>query len=249
MDIGGRLKEARRASGLTLEAVEEKTKIRRKYIKAMEEERFEVLPGPVYAKAFLKNYAKFLELDPNEILEVYNQQFAVEQIQGLNKSAPEKEDEPGFAGRPRYWLYLAAAVVILGLAVSVYYGIMKAMSHQVNQNKELVQPPLSSSEQIQTPEGQLPAVEQEPPAQNYGVDLVLEVKEGKSWIGVQIDGLPAFQGLLYAGQSRSFAAEEEIYVTLGNAGVVEVLYNGENLGLLGGSGEVVNKKFTARLQE
>ncbi|KUK83694.1 MAG: hypothetical protein XD97_0119 [Pelotomaculum thermopropionicum] len=249
MDIGDRLKEARKASGLTLEAVEERTKIRRKYIKALEEERFEVLPGPIYAKAFLKNYAKFLQLDPNEILEIYNQQFAVEQIQGVAKTSSEKEFEPGIAGRPRYWLYLVAAVIILGLAVSVYYGVMKTMSHQVNQNKELAQPPLSSDEQPQKPEDQLPAVEQEPPAQNHGINLVLEVKTSKCWIGAEIDGSPAFQGMLSAGQSKSFTADEEIYVTLGNAGVVEVVYNGENLGFLGRSGEVITRKFPDRSPE
>ena len=179
MDIGDRLKEARIANGLTLEAVEEKTKIRRKYIKALEEERFEVLPGPIYAKAFLKNYAKFLKLDSSEILEIYHQQFAVEQIQGAAKRSSEKEVGSDLTKKPRHWLYFAATLVILGLTVSVYYGVIKAMPNQDDQRKEIAQPPLSSGEPAQKPEGQLPVVEPEPPVQDHGVDLVLDVKSGR----------------------------------------------------------------------
>ncbi len=65
VEIGNRLKEARLARGLTPEDVEEETKIRKKYIMALEMEQFEILPGPTYARAFLKNYAKYLNLDPN----------------------------------------------------------------------------------------------------------------------------------------------------------------------------------------
>jgi cytoskeletal protein RodZ len=70
LGIGNILKEAREARGLTLEKVEAETKIRKKYISAMEQGEFQTLPGPIYARAFLKNYAKYLNIDTEEISEV-----------------------------------------------------------------------------------------------------------------------------------------------------------------------------------
>ena len=56
MEIGKALKEAREMQNLSLEQVEEKTKIRRKYLQALENEQYDILPGQVYAKAFLKSF-------------------------------------------------------------------------------------------------------------------------------------------------------------------------------------------------
>lgn len=249
MDIGDRLKEAREALGLTLEAVEEETKIRRKYIKAMEEEQFHILPGPIYAKAFLKNYAKFLKLDAGEILEIYNQKFALEENQETSKRSPEKQVEVGASGRSRYRLYFAIAVVILGLVVFVYYGVTRMVSSRDINEGDSGQIPLPSSEQVQVPGDQQKPARQEPPAETTGVHLVLNVKDAESWVGVEADGSPVFQGLLSAGQSKSFEAKEKIFITLGNAGAVEVVYNGKNLGFLGGSGDVVKREFTAQPQD
>jgi cytoskeletal protein RodZ len=61
--LGASLEEERRRQGLDLEQVEEATHIRRRYLRALEEERFELLPGDAYAKGFLRAYAEFLGLD------------------------------------------------------------------------------------------------------------------------------------------------------------------------------------------
>jgi len=60
VEIGSALCERRQEMGLTLDDVAEQTKIRKTYIRALEEERFEELPGKVYVVGFLQNYARFL---------------------------------------------------------------------------------------------------------------------------------------------------------------------------------------------
>ncbi|HBC94199.1 MAG TPA: DUF4115 domain-containing protein, partial [Pelotomaculum sp.] len=72
MEIGNSLKQAREARKLSLEEVEEETKIRRKYLQALENEQYDVLPGRVYAKAFLKNYTRFLNLNVEEVMNAFN---------------------------------------------------------------------------------------------------------------------------------------------------------------------------------
>lgn len=70
-DIGNVLRDARRARNLDLPQCEQATKIRAKYLMAMEEERFEILPEPVFVRGMLKTYATYLGVDPEPILEAH----------------------------------------------------------------------------------------------------------------------------------------------------------------------------------
>jgi cytoskeletal protein RodZ len=70
-DIGSELRETRLRRGLTLEQIETKTRIRRRYLEALEEERFDELPGEAYAKGFLRTYADHLGLDGAQFLARY----------------------------------------------------------------------------------------------------------------------------------------------------------------------------------
>lgn len=66
--IGHLLQQARHRKGLNLGDVERQTRIPRQYLQALEADQFGLLPAPVYARGFLRNYARFLGLDENEIL-------------------------------------------------------------------------------------------------------------------------------------------------------------------------------------
>jgi len=67
--IGQRLKKARTFRHLTLEEVAETTRIRLVYLQALEADDFDVIPSPVQARGFLRNYAQFLELDIDQVVE------------------------------------------------------------------------------------------------------------------------------------------------------------------------------------
>jgi cytoskeleton protein RodZ len=66
--VGHRLREARQDRGLSLGDVERQTRIPSQYLQAMEADQFGIIPAPVYARGFLRNYARFLGLDENELL-------------------------------------------------------------------------------------------------------------------------------------------------------------------------------------
>jgi cytoskeleton protein RodZ len=76
-DIGNTLREARIRRGLTIADVENVTKIRTKYLQALEENDFEVLPGPTVVRGFLRSYALFLKVDPEGLLEEYAGSYEV----------------------------------------------------------------------------------------------------------------------------------------------------------------------------
>ena len=75
-EIGGSLREARLKRGLTPADVQKAIRIRDRYLQALEEERWELLPGDAYVKGFLRTYADYLGLDGNLYVDEYNSRFA-----------------------------------------------------------------------------------------------------------------------------------------------------------------------------
>ncbi len=67
LGVGERLRSARVARGLSLDDIEAGTRIRRRYLEALEEEAFDRLPGPTYVRGFLRGYAAYLDLPADEI--------------------------------------------------------------------------------------------------------------------------------------------------------------------------------------
>ncbi|HZC28457.1 MAG TPA: helix-turn-helix domain-containing protein, partial [Gaiellaceae bacterium] len=75
-EIGSSLREARVRRGLDLAQVERDTKIRGKYLAALEDDEFDVLPGPAYARGFLRTYADYLGLEGHRFVDEYHSRFA-----------------------------------------------------------------------------------------------------------------------------------------------------------------------------
>src|SRR6266487_4728714 len=76
-EIGNSLREARLRQGLDFPEIEQTTKIRAKYLRALEDEQFEVLPAQTYVKGFLRSYAEYLGLDGQLYVDEYNSRFVV----------------------------------------------------------------------------------------------------------------------------------------------------------------------------
>ncbi len=96
-EIGNSLREARARQGLEVAQVELATKIRGKYIRALEEEQFDSLPAEPYVKGFLRTYADFLGLDGQLYVDEYDSRFVVD---GL-VDAPVRKERPAPTGRPQ----------------------------------------------------------------------------------------------------------------------------------------------------
>lgn len=118
-EVGSRLREAREQQGLSLEQAEETTRIRRVFLEALEEERFDVLPGDVYARGFIRNYAQFLGLDPQELLA----SFRAARGKAPARYVPRVLDEPLVPGPgSNRWagLFLAFMLLVV-VALGAWY--------------------------------------------------------------------------------------------------------------------------------
>src|SRR5690349_1651503 len=74
-EIGETLRETRMRRHIDMSEVEAATKIRAKYLRALENEEWDLLPGPTFVKTFLRTYAEYLELDPRGLVEEYRQRY------------------------------------------------------------------------------------------------------------------------------------------------------------------------------
>ncbi|QHW30003.1 helix-turn-helix domain-containing protein [Paenibacillus rhizovicinus] len=90
-DLGALLKKAREQRNLSLDDIQDLTKIRKRYLEAIEEGDYSVLPGSFYVRAFVKNYAESVGLDAEEVLRLYNKE--------IPSNVPEQVIEP--VQRPR----------------------------------------------------------------------------------------------------------------------------------------------------
>jgi transcriptional regulator with XRE-family HTH domain len=116
-NIGDTLREARMRQHLDIADVESKTKIRAKYLRALENEEFGMLPGPTFVKTFLRTYAEALGLDPQVLVEEYRATYEsreeAEHLQPLGPTAVARERRRG-PGPPRGpWVAIGLVVVLV----------------------------------------------------------------------------------------------------------------------------------------
>ncbi|WP_188454324.1 helix-turn-helix domain-containing protein [Virgibacillus oceani] len=143
MEIGARLKEARVAKDISLESLQETTKIQKRYLIAIEEGNFNILPGKFYARAFIKEYATAVGLDPNDLLEEYKEEIPKteendsEQYTRIQRSRKENNPAKGsaiFSIIPT----IIVVLLVIGIIFAAWLFYQKTLS---NGSEEPVEQP------------------------------------------------------------------------------------------------------------
>ncbi|MGI8461003.1 MAG: helix-turn-helix domain-containing protein [Solirubrobacterales bacterium] len=126
--IGNALKEARQRAGLDIRTVEEKTKIRTRYLRALESEEWEVLPGQAYVKGFLRTYAGLLGLDGDALVDEYRRTVEGPQAspvplgEGVLQGRGRLRDPGGGGGGPSRGLIVGGLIVAI-VAILLVLGL------------------------------------------------------------------------------------------------------------------------------
>jgi cytoskeleton protein RodZ len=119
-ELGERLRGERERRGIGIDEIEAETRIRAKFLLALEEERFDVLPGPAYVRAFVRDYAEQLGLDPQELVNELNARPELVPPDEVVMVPPRQVAEvPLFDRRARIVVWIAAAVLLAALAAVV----------------------------------------------------------------------------------------------------------------------------------
>jgi len=261
--IGERLRNAREAQRLTLDAAAQHTRIRVAYLQALEDEEFGKLPGPIYAKGFLRAYAAALGLDSNELVAVYPEAFAVPQLSLAGRPAeiPIRPAVPPSRLRRVVMYVLGGVAMIAAVLGYVGYEGWRAFNEP-----PVVSPPSPSAASSPFEDAPMAAVPRSapvapapvPPPEPIAPTVPLPVPAvpevtaplsvtvraaGTTWLRVTIAGRRVFEGTLHAGDTRTWAAPA-VTIRLGNAPVASVEVNGRRIATPAGL-RVWEQTFTA----
>jgi cytoskeleton protein RodZ len=244
--LGERFRAAREARGLTLSDVAEQIRIRSVYLAAIEDENWSAIGAPVYVRGFLRTYARFLGLDPEEAVEVFNgessQAPAHHHAPATPASSYRVDTAPSRNLSPLIWI---ASVIAVALIAFVVYN--EATWHQNAQT--VAQATAEASDQPAAADGAPAGEPSESPSplptqpRIVAVGRSLELHlSAPSWVRVTVDGNVSMEGTFPAGTDRKFHGKTA-HLRIGNAGGVEIVVDGKNLGTLGASGDVVERSF------
>lgn len=232
--IGDALREAREHQGRTLQDASQVTRVRTDYLRALEEEQFHIIGSDVYAKGFLTTYARFLELDPEPLLERYRHDV---QTSGYDPHALLEHPVAVSPSRsvPRWLAWAAAAGVVLVAAVTVAQATGGRTPSPAEEPTELAGAATPPEEPEPSP-SLSPSPTPTPIPTAVALDILVE---DTTWMSISIDDQVVFERTLTAGDTRQFSASDAIHLHLGNAGGVNLILNGHNLGAPGTRGQVV----------
>ncbi|MBI4456530.1 MAG: DUF4115 domain-containing protein [Acidobacteria bacterium] len=220
--IGAWLKSAREVRALSLEEISRATKINLLFLRLLEEDQFDRLPGGMFPRAMVRSYTRTLGAGEETAMEIYDVQFP----------PPPAPPEPP----PRNWKPVLRFVVFLTLCVLVAASGFFYLKNE-SAGGSLVQPQANDTRTTATTIGisaanvpvPVEATEPEPAA---GLNLKILVLD-ECWLSLSADGNIIDRRLLKKGEAFSYHAENHFEALVGNAGGLKFVINGqvwENLG-------------------
>ncbi|WP_328167241.1 helix-turn-helix domain-containing protein [Peribacillus simplex] len=139
-ELGNRLKEAREAKGLSLEDLQELTKIQKRYLIGIEEGNYSMMPGKFYVRAFIKQYCEAVGLDSEEIFEQYKSEipsvYSEELPEQLSRVQSRKTIPAGDSKVVEMLPKILAVVLVIGAAVLIWVLVSNYMSNPDNDDKK-----------------------------------------------------------------------------------------------------------------
>ncbi|MBI5280856.1 MAG: DUF4115 domain-containing protein [Candidatus Solibacter usitatus] len=269
--LGQRLREEREKRGLTIDELAAETRINAQYFHALECDDTSALPGGFFYRSFVRQYARRLELPETayqpelersleaEVAEMDRRETALPQRNIGLPPIPTGRADP--AMETRRWVARLAGLVVVVVLCSAAYTFWQRWQTETEQEAApqntaapaTVPPPRQQPKQ----ESQLPAAvtgpareqapAQAPPAapQDQAVGAVKVIVRAKemAWLGVWRGDKLLFGDLMRPGETRGFGAEDRLRMRLGNAGGVEVEWNGNVIPPTGPRGQIRNVEF------
>ncbi|HXF48524.1 MAG TPA: RodZ domain-containing protein [Verrucomicrobiae bacterium] len=216
--LGAFLRSKREERGIALEEMAEKTRIPLRYLSALEEDRLDALPGKVYERLFIRTYADLVGINVEEL----GRQFKEIQNTLELKVRPEDERRSPFLKRGIYALGFLTVIL-----VGVLIFIRREPEPAAAPEPEVI-PNLVPSQSADSFIPQAPAAPPEPES----LHLKLETAE-TNWVRIWTDGKMVLEAELKPGESKAFAAEKKLRLSLGRARAADLWINGHRLKKLG----------------
>jgi len=221
--FGDKLRREREMRGVSLREIADGTKIGIRFLQALEEDKVEALPGGLFPRAFVKQYALFLGLDTEKTVADF--------VSTHGELAPERKPvSPPLVRKPRLslgHLFLGAVAVI---------AVVLTLRRGGDSGAPLPPSPTPLAAPVVLPTDRVyPA----PVPASASDSLVLTLTaQADCWVEVRADGATVVNRVLAQGESQTFEARGELVLSVGNAGGLSIRVNDKQALPLGRSGEV-----------
>lgn len=268
--IGQVLLQARQKLGKITKEVELDTKIRAKYIEALEADNFAVLPGSVYTKGFIKVYANYLGIEPEPLIQQYKNLY--EQENDLDIARMPSNLRVKKKKRPTWFKFAVAfgTISAVFVALIIWGAIVKNIS---NEDKVIVQDikprkttvtAVAAKTTITTvktsKDDNESASATEDDNSNSGLDSeskdkavdikakLTGINDEGSWIRVTVDGEKQFEGVIPGGETKTFKGSKSVRIRIGKPNGIKLVLNGKkvNVSELKATDGIIDKTFRAK---
>ena len=259
--LGEYLRGHREGNGITLEEIGRVSNISLSYLRALEEGQYHLLPAPTFTIGFLRQYARCIGLDPEDVVVRYR--LATQQKGGPSR---ERSMEKFSRVRRRSIWILGGSVLLLVLLWTVLYpgtepteervrtiriprtSLKEVKKEQLKKELGLLQ---DAPQEEGSPRGAAAAGDnsggllqgkRETRLKTGSVEVILQALR-ETWIEVTLDREPPYRETLKPGDRHSYRAQERVNLQIGNGSGVRIFYNGRVYENLGKKGDVLQISF------
>lgn len=234
------VRTARESAKMSLGELSAKTRLRQTLLVGIERDDFSACGGNVYARGHLGTIATLIGLDSKELIAEFDSAHApvIDSLEESSKSFSEVNSHPNVLP----WRKLSAVAGVVVLAVLAWNLVSGFNSSSPTKSAASIPEAVAprSATQGTGIDPSASAVATKP----NSVSVVITSSLGSSWLAVtNSSGTQLFSSMLHRGESKEFTDAQQIYLTIGNAGGVELTVNGKALGVPGGDGQVVHLAF------
>lgn len=269
--LGQILREAREANEITIEDAVAALKIRQPFLEAFEAGEFEIAGVPeIQVRGMLRIYGRFLELDEEDLLQLYDRMRIAQEKSRRGRRGRRRREEPDAervlsSTQPMQEMHLAArrsstcgsllrllllllisaaAIAIIAYVTIELVGIENIIAP--SQGAEATAPPPTLTE-TPAPTTQVASAPTASDRAQYGGSgiLVSVLLTQRSWMTVQVDGVERFSGIAAPETLLEYNALSEVKLAAANAMALDVIWNGQRQGQIGGRGQRADIRFTA----
>lgn len=225
--FGGWLRQHREIRGISLREIAESSKISIRYLEALETSRFSILPAPVFAKGFLRQYASLVGLDPDEVVNFY---IVAQKDSPIDSDPLPQGSRLHSATHWAYGFFLTFGIVALFGVVALLSFLAERRQPSGEAPPPMAAPVFSNSVVPETLEAEAPLM-----PLVVTLDFVQDC-----WVEAEVDGTSSVAELFVQGESVRLEAQRSISLTLGNPGGVSIQVNGEDYALPPETGETLS---------
>lgn len=218
-ELGDMLRDARREKGLSLDDVAAATRIKSSFLAALEDGEFSTLPGPAYIVGFLRNYAGFLGLHPDDVVQEY---YTERPLPEPSVKAATRVLANGYQRQNRaklFWVLAGIVIILAGAyAIKQYNDASAHVYTPVNVTAGMAGGTISPT----------PRISVAPKAIRVSLQAIVPV-----WVRVTVDGHRAFQGMLRTpNHPARWTGHHSVYVMTYNGSHLQARYDGRRVGRL-----------------